>query len=186
MKPRYILYFVFFLWQVNSLLGQNTDAIFRIITQKHGKTPYYKIEKGEINTGIKDEYNKEIVYEYEFIQRKHKDKIFAFVVLSHGIQYYRYYSSKIKTASQFEILNKNTDSYWSSIELFDLNGDNIREIFLNYEVSYSSHRREVYNFSTDSVAPVILGRPYDDGVLVCLDSAKNLYFRIGRNNIRGM
>ena len=182
---KYIVFTLLFLLKIGFVFGQNEDSLFHVITQKHQNAPYYQIVKGEFNTGIKDEYNKDILYNYEFIQRKHKDKVFAFLVLSvfRTTKYYRYYAFKNQTDKKFFIIDKREDAYWSNIEILDLNNDNIREIALNYEDSYPTHSREVYNFSTDSIAPAILKSPYDDGILTCIDSTKNLYFTISRESI---
>lgn len=134
------------------------------------------------------------MYSYEFVQRKHKDKVFAFLILfeyGSGLSYStRYYASKGKIDKKFIIIQKDKYKedlfYWQNIELLDLNNDNIREIALNYENGYPKHSREVYNFSTDSIAPIILKYPYNDGILTCIDSAKNLYFHVSRNNVSGM
>ncbi|WP_338763204.1 hypothetical protein WAF17_19155 [Bernardetia sp. ABR2-2B] len=183
---KYIVFILLFLLKISFIFGQNEDSLFHVITKKHKNTPYYTIIKDELNTHIKDEYKKDIIYSYEFVQRKHKDKIFVFVTLSSSItQYYRYRASRKEVASQFDILDKNEYYFWNNIELIDLNNDNIREIVINYENGYPKHSREVYNFSTDSIAPVILKSPYDDGILTCIDSTKNLYFTIHRSSIRG-
>ncbi|WP_338790598.1 hypothetical protein [Bernardetia sp. MNP-M8] len=185
---KYIILTLLFLLKISFLFGQNEDSLFHVITKKHENTPYYTIIKGDLNTHIKDEYKKDIVYSYEFIQRKHKNKIFVFLILSsYGLnKYYRYYSSKNKTDKHFSIIDKNEDRYWHNIELMDLNNDNIREIAIYYEHSYPCNYKEIYNFSVDSIAPAILQRPYDGGVLVCIDTTKNLYFNIERMNGRGM
>ena len=181
---KYIVFTLLFLLKIGFLFGQNADSLFQVITKKHENTPYYTIIKDTIYSNNKE---KKPIYSYEFVQRKHKDKAFAFLVLSEfrTTKYYRYYAFKNQTDKKFFIIDKNEDAYWYNIELLDLNNDNIREIAINYEDSYPSYDKEIYNFSIDSIAPTILSYPYDGGFLVCIDTTKNLYFNIRRSNIRG-
>lgn len=186
---KYIVLTLLFLLKIGFVFGQNEDSLFHVVTKKHENAPYYAIIKDTIYSNNKE---KKPIYSYEFVRRKHKDRIFAFVVFSKSetLSYtYRYYSSKSQNNKQFTIIDKDKKelySYWQNIELLDLNNDNIREIAINYENGYPKHSREVYNFSTDSIAPMVLPYPYDDGILVCIDSTENLYFTIERSNIRGM
>lgn len=184
---KYIVFTLLFLLKIGFVFGQNVDSLFHVISKKHENTPYYTIVKENISIWKE---GKTITHTYQFVQQKHKEKTFAFFVLSEensSMSYsVRYYVSKNNIDKEFTILNKDEDYSWYNIELLDLNNDNIQEIALNYANGYPCNDREVYNFSTDSLAPVILQRPYDGGVLICIDTIKNLYFNIERANGRGM
>ncbi|WP_375561572.1 hypothetical protein ACE193_03185 [Bernardetia sp. OM2101] len=183
---KYIVLTLLFLLKIGFVFGQNTDSLFHVISKKHENVPFYTIIKDTIYSK-----NKKSMYSYEFVQRKHKDKVFVFVVFSENMnmKYYRYYASKKQNDKQFTIIDKDEKelySYWKNIELLDLNNDNIQEIAIYYEIGYPCNHKEIYNFSTDSLAPVVLKAPYDIGILVCIDTTKNLYFTINRNNLDGL
>jgi hypothetical protein len=184
---KYIVFSLLFLLKIGFLFGQNTDSLFHVITKKHENVPYYTIIKENISIWKE---GKSIIHTYQFVQRKHKEKTFAFFVLSEensSMTYsVRYYASRNKTDKVFTIINRDEDYFWYNIELLDLNNDNIREIALNYENGYPCNYKEIYNFSTDSIAPIILKDHYDNGILVCIDTTKNLYLKIERTNGRGM
>ncbi len=184
---KYIVLTLLFLLKIGFVFGQNVDSLFHVISKKYENAPYYKIIKENISIWKE---GKSITHTYQFVQQKHQKKIFVFFVLSEensSISYsIRYYASKSKRDKQFTIINKNESYSWYNIELLDLNNDNIQEIALNYEVGYPCNDREIYNFSTDSLEPVILKDPYNSGILVCIDSIKNLYFTIQRNNLDGL
>lgn len=187
---KYIIFTLLFLLKIGFVFGQNVDSLFRVVSKKHENVPYYTIVKDTVYSNDKE---KKMIYSYQFVQRKHKDKVFAFLVFQTGysstLSYsIRYYASRNQTDKRFTILDKYKEEwfYWQNIELLDLNNDNIREIAINYENGYPKHNREVYNFSTDSIASVVLKSPYDDGILTCIDTVKNLYFTINRNNLDGL
>lgn len=184
---KYIVFSLLFLLKVGFLFGQNTDSLFHVITQKHENAAYYTIIKDSVYSNEKE--NK-CIYNYEFVHCKHKDRVFAFLILFEyrfGLSYStRYYASKSQNDEQFTIIDKEEYYSWYNIELLDLNNDNIREIAIYYEVNYPCNNREVYNFSTDSITPAILKYPYDSGILVCVDSTKNLYLSIQRMNGHGV
>ena len=184
---KYIIFSLLFLLKIGFLFGQNADSLFYVITKKHENVPYYTIIQDTIYSKDKE---KKPIYSYEFVQRKHKNKVFAFLVIqtnySSALSYsIRYYTSRSETDKQFTIIDKYKEEwfYWQNIELLDLNNDNIREIALNYEIGYPCNYKEIYNFSTDSIAPIILKSPYDGGILTCIDTIKNLYFTISRESI---
>lgn len=183
---KYIIFSLLFLLKMNFLFGQNADSLFHVFSKKHENVPYYTIVKENISILKKGRLE---AHTYQFVQRKHKNKIFAFFVLSEensSMSYsIRYYASKNKTDNKFTIIDKNEYYYWYNIQLLDLNNDNVREIALNYAYGYPSNDREVYNFSTDSIAPIILKDTYDNGILTCIDTIKNLYFTIGRESVNG-